>query len=136
MLDGHVFHLEGDEFTITLGIFDDFARRLGVDVHLDDASVLDGDDGIAQSLVISDHLREGEGLRAVLAIKQLHDEFGAVAIFERRIGVKELRRIGGDAIGGSFEDDVLEFLAGEFLAHAIHDGDKSRATGVDDARFF
>ena len=108
MLDGHVLHLKGNEFAETLGIFDDEARRLGVDMHLDDAIGLDRDDGVAERLVIGDHLVEFEVLWTVFAVEELHDELGAIPKLEDGVGgerelpkgdVRELgERLGGNGV--------------------------------------
>ena len=50
MLNGHILHLESDEFAELLGIFDGFPWLFGMDVDFNDGFLFEGDDRVTDSL--------------------------------------------------------------------------------------
>ena len=137
VLHGHVLHLEGDEFAITLSKLNDFVWLFGVDVDLDDGAGLEADDGIAHVLQALDEAIDVEFLDFDFRVEELEQEFGAVAIIENAVFVEGADV---DTREGAMAYVELDFLAVDrfvdhVFIHALEDGEEAFASAIDDAGF-
>jgi len=72
----------------------------------------------------------------VLAIGELHNELGAIAVVERRIGVKGQTDVFSVGVGGAkIKRDILDDATADGLSHTFDDVDEASAAAIDDASF-
>ena len=128
VLLAHVFDLNGQQRTEFQTLLERLVRLVGVNVYLDDIIILDNNQRIAD--FVQDRAQTGNIARLVLAGC---DKLGAVG--EGDVLVVDRSEVCG-GLGRLCRNSTFLVDAAQRVQHALEDGDKAEAAGVNHACLF